>query len=419
MCDISRVGLGNTPAKSFIHEIAPGLLGPLLSRRGVVRGWRVIGWDAEQGLCLTLANGRREVLIELEPRDEQRDCFARTKRFNVQVRRPFDFSGRLSRQERDVATAVVSMLGRREGKLPAFDRPTTGRRSLVREIAVGKLLVPEGRGHYYVNPYVGCMIGCPFCFVSERADFSRSLEGLPELPWGRYVDVKVNAAEVLQRDVKGLRRGFVRMSPILTDPYQPLERHYRVTRRCLEILSRTPLVPAVLTRSALILEDLDLLRSFRRALVGFSIPSDDDRYRLIFEPGADPIPERLGALRRCHEAGLFTVAVIQPMLPMDPRRLAEQVAPYVRAVRIDRMYSTHLVRDLYAQHGLEGAMTDRFFDETRRTLETEFAARGVPVHQMDDLGALLRDARVSPRRPLGACYPGARRRARRAGPVGT
>src|SRR5439155_27321324 len=131
-----------------------------------------------------------------------------------------------------------------------------------------------------------------------------------------YLAVKVNAAEVLRRETQTVKRGLVRLSPILTDPYQSAERHFRITRQCLEVLLETELAPVVLTRAPRILDDIELLKRFPRALVGFSIPTDADVYRQIFEPGADPIDERLEALRTLHAAGVSTFAVIQPVLPM-------------------------------------------------------------------------------------------------------
>lgn len=376
------------PVERQVDVLARDLLGPLLDGRAR-RGFRLVSWDAEQGICLTFERRDAVLLLELEARDEALDCYARTGRFNVCARRQFEGDAPMTAEHRRLVDHVVAVVRRREGRLLQFERPVTGRCTALREVRVEQLLVDEGRGHYYLNPYVGCMIGCPYCYVQERADFSRQLEGLPRVGWGRYLDVKVNAAEVLRDEVRRLPPGVVRMSPILTDPYQPVERKYRVTRRCLEVLLDAGFAPALLTRSARVLEDLDLLRRFDRALVGFSIPTDMDRYRLIFEPGADPVEERLSALRAFHEAGVPTIALIQPALPMNIETVADRVAPYVRAVRIDRMYFTHLVADLYREHGLEASATDAFFDETVKALKEAFRARGARVDDLDDLGALM------------------------------
>src|SRR5262249_31403770 len=156
---------------------------------------------------------------EIEPRNDEQPCFDRTERFNVCVRINFQATDRLSTREVRFVSAVVRMIRNREHLLPWIDRPPSARQTAVREILVDRVLFQEGDGHYYLNPYVGCMIGCSFCYVAQRADLSWGMQGLPELPWGRRLDVKVNAPEVLQRELRDHPPGVVRMSPILTDPY--------------------------------------------------------------------------------------------------------------------------------------------------------------------------------------------------------
>lgn len=380
---------GQSPLeRRFVDDVARELLRPLLEARPGARGYRLVGWDAEQGISLSLARGSDVVLVELERRDDDRPCVARTRRFNVCARRPFDRRP-LSDVERRAVDQLVAVVRAREGALPAVDRPQTSRASAARQVEVERVLVAEGNGHYYLNPYAGCTIGCAFCWVAERADLSRELEGLPRLPWGRWVDVKANAAEVLRREVEAAPPGIVRMSPILTDPYQPVERRFRITRQCLEVLAGRGFRPAILTRAALVTRDLDVLARFPAAAVGFSIPTDDDAVRRHFEPGADPIEDRLEALRACHAAGLRTFAIVQPLLPCDPDRLVARVAPFVRAVRVDRMHDVARVRHLYAAAGREDAASDAFFAAAGARVVEGFRARGVPTDALDDLAALL------------------------------
>lgn len=374
------------PVDAVVRE----LLGPLLALEEPSRtGWQLVGWDAEQGITLTLGKPPSLLLVELERRDDARDCYARTARFNICVRHQFQAGEPLDDLERRVVDQLVSVVRSREGLLPDVERPGAMRQAEVREIEVDRVLVPEGAGHYYVNPYVGCMIGCDFCYAADRADFSRELEGLPRLPWGRWVDVKVNAPEVLAREVGRHKPGIVRLSPIITDPYQPLERRFRVTRRCLEVLRDAGYTPVVLTRAARVVDDLDVLAACRKAAVGLSIPTDDDGVRQRFEPGGDPIDERIDALERCHRAGIATFAVIQPMLPMDPERLVARLAPLVRAVRIDRMYEMPRVLPLYEQAGRLDAAEDRFFRETEQVLRAGFRRHGIAMDDLDDLGTAL------------------------------
>ncbi len=377
-----------------LEALARDLLGPLLDLDVPSRtGWTLVGWDAEAGVSLTLGKGDRLLLVEIEPRDDARACLARTERFNVCARRAFRGDEPLDDEERRVVGQIARLLRARADLLPVVERPPTTHRTEVREVTVDRVLVPEGAGHYYVNPYTGCMIGCAFCYVAHRADLSRALEARPALPWGRYVDVKINAADVLRREVARRPPGIVRLSPIVTDPYQPLERRYRITRQCLEVLAGAGFTPGVLTRAARVVDDLPLLARIPGAAVGLSIPTDDDRVRRMFEPGADPIEERLDALERCHRAGVLTFGVVQPMLPMDPDRLVAAMAPFVRCVRIDRMHEMARARPLYAQAGRLDAAEDAYFERTAARLVAGFAARGVQVDALDDLGALVSGAR--------------------------
>lgn len=380
----------STATRKYLDAVARDIFGPIMDLEVPSRtGWRVIGWDAEHGVSLTLAHGDRVLLIEVEARDDSRDCYHRTARFNLYVRPLFRAGQSLTLDERRVVDQVARIVGGREQRLPLVPRPAPSRGSDVREVHVDRVLVCEGHGHYYINPYTGCTIGCDFCYVSHRSDFSRQLEGLPSLPWGRYVDVKVNAAEVLRQEVVKHPPGIVRLSPIVTDPYQPLEGRYRITRQCLEVLLEAGFTPFILTRSARVVDDLELLSRFRRAAVGLSIPTDDDRVRRVFERRADPIERRLEALARCQAAGLTTFGVIQPMLPMDVARLVDAMAPVVNAVRIDRMYELPRSRALYESIGRLDAMEEAFFDRTASGLRQAFVAAGVAIDDLDDLGAAI------------------------------
>lgn len=371
-----------------LDAIARHFVAPFHDPRFAAAGWRLVSWDAEQGICLLFEGHAARVLLEFERRNDALECYARTARFNVCARRDAG-GGEMTDADRRFVDTVIAIVRKREAALPDRPRPPAERKTMVREVLVERLLMPEGDDRYYINPYVGCMIACPFCYVADRADFSRSLEGLPQLPWGHFLDVKVNAAEVLRREIQAVRQGIVRMSPIVTDPYQSAERHYRITRQCLQVLLETELVPVLLTRAPRILDDLELLTRFRRLLVGFSLPTDADEYRRIFEPHSDPIEERLHALRALHAAGVGTFAVIQPVLPMNADRLVELVAPYVRAVRLDRMYFGDKMLRVYQDNGLAEFATPAYADATLERLATGFRARGVVVDPLDDFTPLL------------------------------
>ena len=95
------------------------------------------------------------------------------------------------------------------------------------------------------------------------------------------------------------------------------------------------------------------------------------------------------ALRAFHAAGVRTFAVIQPVLPMNVDRLVERIAPFVRVVRLDRMYVGERVRHLYEGHGLQKFATEAYADETIARLTHAFRSRGVAVDPLNELEPLL------------------------------
>jgi len=131
-----------------------------------------------------------------------------------------------------------------------------------------------GSVDYAVNPYLGCGHGCVYCY----ARFMGRWGGHAQEEWGSYVDVKVNALERLEVEAAKKAKGVVLLSSV-TDPYQPVERKYELTRGSLKILLEHQFPVSVLTKSDLVLRDLDVLRQFDRCDVGFTITAYDDRVR--------------------------------------------------------------------------------------------------------------------------------------------
>ena len=353
-------------------------------------GWRLASQEVEQGIVLGFRGPRGRLVVELDVLDPGRGCYARTERLNVYYSTVDRLRRDLDAGERAVVDQVVAAVRAHEHELPPPQEPTGDPgRVRVREVPADHALVPEGDGVYYLNPYVGCLLACPYCYAMHRADGSRALEGEPVLPWGKWVDVKTGLPAVLARELAGCAPGVVRMSPIVTDPYQPIERRYRVTRGCLDAMTGTGFVPMILTRSSMVLDDLDRLRAFPRALVGVSIPTDDDAVRAVFEPRTEPVSARLRALQALHGAGLRTFAVIQPMLPMDPVALVEALAPWIYAVRVAPMYEKPRAATLYRAIGREDAATETWERGTFEALRQGFTARGVPLTTREDLHTLL------------------------------
>ena len=180
---------------------------------------------------------------------------------------------------------------------------------IVKEIQAKTIFSKSKIYPWVVNPYTGCQHGCSYCY----ARFMKRVTGHRE-PWGEFVDVKINAADLLRVEIKKKRRGRVWVSGVC-DPYQPLEAKCKLTRQCLEILARNTWPVIIQTRSPLVLRDMDILKDAQDFEVGLSITTADDRIRKLFEPQAPPIDDRIHALDELHKAGIKTYAMIAPVLP--------------------------------------------------------------------------------------------------------
>jgi DNA repair photolyase len=216
--------------------------------------------------------------------------------------------------------------------------------------------------HWSLNPYMGCAHRCTFCYVrafEHRADRPSGEE------YGRTIRVKVNIAEGLGRELA--RPSWRREEVVIgaaTDPYQPAEGRYRLTRQCLEALAlgRTPF--SIITRGPMIVRDIDVLAdAARRVEVGvcFSIPTLDPEIWRTTEPGTAPPRRRLQALSALVEAGIDTGVAVAPILPGLSDR-PELLADVVRAAReagATRIWSIHLnLRPGTREHFLEALARD-------------------------------------------------------------
>jgi len=240
---------------------------------------------------------------------------------------------------------------------------------IVKEIQAKAILSVSKVYDYVINPYTGCQHGCTYCY----ARFMKRFTGHKE-PWGEFVDVKINASDLLQVEIKRKKRGRVWISGVC-DPYEPLEAKYKLSRRCLEILEQHNWPVVVQTRSPLILRDIDILKEAKDFEVGFSVTTMDDGIRKLFESSAPAIKERLNALDVLHRAGIRTYAMIAPMLP-GAESLAEALGGKVDYIIVDRMNYNH-ADWVYRKYGLGSKLTDNFFYRTGQELASACRRLGI------------------------------------------
>jgi DNA repair photolyase len=241
----------------------------------------------------------------------------------------------------------------------------------IRELNVKTILSRSKVLDYTVNPYVGCVHGCTYCY----ARFIKRFTGHREA-WGEFVDVKISAPILLEHEVaKKKPVGRVWIAG-LCDAYQPLEEKYKLTRSCLEVLSGHGWSVTIQTKSGLVLRDLDLLRGWRGLEVTFSIATADEGIRKLFEPNAPTLAERFEALEKLHSEGVKTNVMIAPLLP-GAEELAEVLRGKVDHVLIDRM-NYHHADWVYRNNNLEYALREQFFAEKKTELSIAFEKENVP-----------------------------------------
>ncbi len=179
---------------------------------------------------------------------------------------------------------------------------------VVREVTCKTALNRSKLGDYSMNCYTGCEHGCIYCY----ARFMQRFRPHPE-PWGGFVDVKVNAVDALSRQLRRAKPGGVFTSSAC-DAWQPVERERRLTRECCRLLTEHGFTVNALTKSALVLRDLDVLRP-ELARIGTTVTTPDQRNAALWEPRASSVEDRWGILRTAKEAGFPTTVMFGPLLP--------------------------------------------------------------------------------------------------------
>ena len=262
-----------------------------------------------------------------------------------------------------------------------------------------------------INPYRGCEHGCVYCYARP----THAYVGLsPGLDFESKLFTKPNAPELLERELSA--PGYVPKIIALgsnTDPYQPIERRYQITRRILEVLERAGHPVGIVTKSALVLRDLDILtRMAKRDLVkvAISVTTLDAKLARLMEPRAPTPPRRLDALRQLVKAGVPTSTLLAPIIPAindaEMERILEAVAETgVRHAGYVLLRLPLELRDLFREW-----LTENFPDRVERVFKLIRDTRGGKDYDSDFRQAhdRLRPDRLDDRPPLRSCLRAAR-----------
>jgi len=178
----------------------------------------------------------------------------------------------------------------------------------INEIQVKELISPCNiKGiDYVINPYVGCSHDCTYCYAEFMKRFTDHQED-----WGKFVDVK-SCEKTL--NVKKLIGKTVILSTV-TDPYQHVEAKFQNTRRILEQLVDVDTHVSILTKSSLVLRDIDLFKQMKKVDIAISLNTTDDDFRKLSEPMTPSVSERINAIKELHQAGITTKLFVSPVFP--------------------------------------------------------------------------------------------------------
>jgi len=194
----------------------------------------------------------------------------------------------------------------------------------VREIqcksTIGKCGFPGGG--LAINPYVGCGHSCVYCY----ARFMKRFTGHTET-WGTFVDARINIADILKKQMKSPKyKGEQIFIGTVTDPYQPIEKKYKLTRDILQVLINYKNPVSILTKSDLVLRDIDLLKKMKDVDVDFTVTTLDEKWKRLVEPNSSSVKQRLNAMKELTKEGITIVAMMGPYWPVftDPEALFKE-----------------------------------------------------------------------------------------------
>ncbi|MBI5123176.1 radical SAM protein [Candidatus Roizmanbacteria bacterium] len=221
----------------------------------------------------------------------------------------------------------------------------------INEVEAKSILIKSGlpASDWVVNCYNGCLFGCMYCYAAQIARWKH-----PNEEWGSYLDVKINAPQLLKKELDKLsiRRTSTRYNfgsiffSSVTDPYVGMEAKYKLTRKCLEVLLsfgyQWPV--SILTKSPLVIRDIDLFKQFKNIEVGMTITGLDDKVSRFLEVKAPPVTSRIKALKELSEAGIDTYAFVGPIVPyfIHNEKKIKEIIDRLERIRVKKVWFEHL-----------------------------------------------------------------------------
>ncbi|RLE38445.1 radical SAM protein [Candidatus Woesearchaeota archaeon] len=197
----------------------------------------------------------------------------------------------------------------------------------IREIKVKSLIVKSNlsESDYVINPYVGCQHDCIYCYARFMKRFTGHTEA-----WGKFVDIKINAPDLIPKKTNKFKNKSITIGSVC-DPYQPIERKYKLTRKILEKLTPFQSHLDLITKSDLVVRDIDMFKQFMDCIIAISLSILDENLRKQLEPCSSSAEARINALKKLHNAGIQTALFVSPIFPYltDWRKVIEKTKDFV------------------------------------------------------------------------------------------
>lgn len=179
------------------------------------------------------------------------------------------------------------------------------------EVKITRILNPTSidLGEYVINPFMGCEFACLYCYVRSNRVISRKNK-----PWGEYVDIRINAPGLLEKELTAKKPKTVLLGST-TECFQPIEKKYQITRRALEILNKHKIYYVILTRSPLILECAPLLKAGFCKNIYFTVNRFSPEFKLALEAKSPAFEKRIETVNALLDQGVPVVPYFSPLLP--------------------------------------------------------------------------------------------------------
>lgn len=228
---------------------------------------------------------------------------------------------------------------------------------------------------YVINPYVGCPNKCLYCYAAYMSSFSKHSE-----EWGEFIDIKRTNKRINIFKIKNKKV----MISTVTDPYNSFEEKYATTRMIMEQLVKSEAFISVVTKSKLVLRDIDLFKKMKHVEVAISMSLLDEQVKKKIEPYSSSIQERLDTLKTLKQNGIRTIVFVAPIIPQftDFKRIIEVTKDYTDEYWFDKLnlrssFKTKMFKFINEEYPIYNSIYDsiynrkdtQYFDELSDEIE--------------------------------------------------